>query len=67
MSSRRRTLLVLVGALLAFPEVGHAAVVRTACFSGCAYTTLGAAINASSAGDGIEVMAGTYNEQVVVD
>jgi hypothetical protein len=67
MSPRRRTLLVLVGALLAFPDIGHAAVVRTVCFSGCVYTTLGAAINASSAGDGIEVMAGTYNEQVVVD
>jgi hypothetical protein len=67
MSRWRLTLLALASALLSLPEEGHAAVIRTVCISGCVYTTLGAAITASSAGDGIEVMPGTYNEQVVVD
>jgi hypothetical protein len=67
MSRWRLTLLALASALVSLPEEGHAAVIRTVCISGCVYTTLGAAITASSAGDGIEVMPGTYNEQVVVD
>jgi hypothetical protein len=38
----------------------------TVCASGAAYTTVGAAIAAASAGDTIEVCAGTYPEQLVI-
>jgi hypothetical protein len=55
---------VLVGVLLALPAAGRAAVVRTVCASGCDFTSVSAAVTASSAGDGIEVMPGIYDEKV---
>ncbi|HET6869698.1 MAG TPA: hypothetical protein VFH80_27540 [Solirubrobacteraceae bacterium] len=56
--------LLLAGALLALPAAGRAAVVRTVCASGCDFTTVNAAVTASSAGDGIEVMPGIYDEKI---
>lgn len=66
MTRWRLTLLVLAGALLAFPEIGHAAVDRTVCKSGCDFTSVSQAVGGSSAGDRIEVMPGTYDESVDV-
>lgn len=39
----------------------------TACATGGDYTTVGAALAAASAGDTIEVCAGTYHERLVID
>jgi hypothetical protein len=66
--------LVIAGAMLvclalAMPAItglAQAAVIRTVCASGCDFATFGAAVGASSPGDGIEVMPGTYPEQVTV-
>jgi hypothetical protein len=57
---------VLAGALLALPAAGRAAAMRTVCASGCDFTSVSAAVSASSAGDGIEVMPGIYDEKVDV-
>jgi hypothetical protein len=45
----------------------NAQTTHTVCASGCDYTTIQAAINAASAGDIIQVAAGSYEEQVIVD
>jgi hypothetical protein len=57
---------LLAGALLAAPAAGRAAAVRTVCASGCDFTSVNAAVTASSAGDRIEVMPGIYDEKVDV-
>jgi hypothetical protein len=67
MSGWRLPLLLLAGALQAFPSVGRAAVLRTVCHSGCVYTSITVAGNFSSKGDRIEVMPGTYDEQVIIN
>jgi uncharacterized repeat protein (TIGR01451 family) len=43
-----------------------AATTRQVCKSGCSYSTITAAVNASSSGDTIKVAQGTYNEAVHV-
>ncbi len=58
--------LLLAGAPLAWPDAGRALVTHTVCSSGCEFTSVEAAVMASSAGDGIEVMPGIYGEKVVV-
>jgi len=39
---------------------------RTVCAKGCAYRTIQAAVNASKAGDTVEVKPGVYKERVVI-
>lgn len=58
---------LLLAALVVMPGAARASVTHTVCASGCEFTSVHAAVMASSAGDGIEVMPGTYPEQVVVD
>ena len=64
---RRGLMAVLVAAgVMVVPGVARAATIHTVCTSGCDFTSVNAAVSASSARDGIEVMPGTYPEQVVV-
>jgi hypothetical protein len=58
---------LLVAGLVVMPRVARATVIHTVCASGCEFTSVEAGVMASSAGDAIEVMPGTYREQVVVD
>ncbi|MGZ4218220.1 MAG: hypothetical protein ACXVH3_21100 [Solirubrobacteraceae bacterium] len=64
---RRWFALLLAGAPLASASGARAAVVHTVCGPGRDFPTVTAAVNGSSAGDAIEVMPGTYDEQVVVN
>jgi hypothetical protein len=59
--------LLLAGAPLASAGAVRAAAIHTVCASGCEFPSVSAAVSASSAGDAIEVMPGTYDEQVVVN
>jgi hypothetical protein len=64
----RGLMAVLVAAgVTVVPGVARAATIHTVCASGCEFTSVHAAVSASSARDAIEVMPGTYPEQVVVD
>ena len=59
---------LLVAGMVIMPASARASVViHTVCASGCPFTSVETAVMESSAGDGIEVMPGTYREQVVVD
>jgi hypothetical protein len=58
---------LLLAALTVMPSAARASVTHTVCASGCDFTSVEAATMASSAGDGIEVMPGTYREQVFLD
>ncbi len=53
-------------ALAAVPTTASAAD-RSVCATGCDYTTIAAAVAAASAGDTIDVGAGTYAESVTID
>ena len=65
---RRGLMAVLLAAgVMVVPGVARASALHTVCTSGCESTSVEAAVMASTAGDGIEVMPGTYREQVVVD
>ena len=57
---------VLVAALGVMPGAARASVIRTVCASGCDFTSVSQAIGASTGGDRIELMPGTYPEQVNV-
>jgi VCBS repeat-containing protein len=61
-------LTLALGVLGVFAGSASAAT-RTVCASGCDFTTIQAAVSASSlaGGDTVDVQAGTYNEDVVVD
>lgn len=63
--SIRARVLVLCAVVLALPSVLFAATLDV-CPSGCAYSTIQAAITAASAGDTIHVHAATYVENIVV-
>ena len=69
-SKRRRFGQILIFAVLltvlAFVSGGCAADTYTVCSSGCNYTRIQDAINASQPGDAIEVQSGTYYENVDV-
>ena len=52
------------GALLRSSQAPH--VTRTVCPSGCAYSVIQTAITASSAGDKVRVLAGTYLENITL-
>jgi len=56
--------MIMVGLLIA----GSAqAATLTVCTSGCVYSSIQAAVNASSSGDTVQVQSGTYFENVNVD
>jgi hypothetical protein len=57
---------LLVTGLVVVPGAARATVLWTVCQSGCNFTSINAAVNESNAGDLIEVMPGTYAEDVVV-
>ncbi len=57
---------LLVTGLLVIPGAARASVVWTVCASSCNFTSINAAVNQSNPDDLIEVMPGTYPEQVVV-
>ena len=46
-------------------DVVSAQTTRTVCASGCDYVTIQAAVNASSAGDTVQVQAGTYSDSLI--
>jgi len=71
-SQTRVTLLLAASTLflgLALHSEASAAVgtTRTVCASGCDFTTIQAAVNAATAGDTINVGAGTYTENVTIN
>ncbi len=49
--ARSLACLLLVGALLAWPDVGRASVTHTVCASGCEFTSVEAAVMGSGAGE----------------
>ncbi|MCC6261345.1 MAG: right-handed parallel beta-helix repeat-containing protein [Anaerolineales bacterium] len=57
--------ILMMGAFL--PSSSALAATYTVCASGCDFTTIQAAIAASSSGDTIQVGVGTYNENIVID
>ena len=58
--------MLLIATFSAPAPVAATATTRTVCASGCDYTTIQSAVSAASAGDTIQVQAGTYAEQVVI-
>lgn len=54
-------------ALLFFASAVSAQSTHTVCASGCDFTSIQAAVTAASAGDTIDVGAGTYNENIAVN
>ena len=64
---RRGLVAVLLAAgVMIVPGAARATAVRTVCASGCTFTSIQTAVNNSNPDDFIEVMPGTYAEQVVV-
>jgi hypothetical protein len=59
-------LLVTALAVIGMPMAANATPIDTVCASGCAYTTIQAAVTAASPGDTITIAAGTYAEDVTV-
>ena len=55
-----------MAALGVMPGAARASVIHTVCASGCEFTSVSQAIGASTGGDRIELMPGTYPEQVNV-
>lgn len=60
-----RRIAIIIAALLLFPAIGLAATITVGA-SGRDYTTIQAAINAATAGDTINVDAGTYHETLSI-
>jgi len=61
------TAVAATGVALSAPGIAQADPPLDVCPSGCTYNTISAAVTAAQAGDTIEVGAGTYTENVVVD
>ncbi|MBV9002925.1 MAG: hypothetical protein JO304_27970, partial [Solirubrobacterales bacterium] len=57
---------LLVAGLMVIPGAARASAVHTVCASGCTFTSIQDAVNSSNPDDFIEVMPGTYDEQVDV-
>lgn len=58
---------LVLGLLLCTASWATAQTTRTVCATGCGFTTIQAAVNASSNGDTVLVLDGTYTENVTVD
>ena len=60
-------LLAVLAGVLSIAPVARGATTLTVCHGGCSYPTIEPAVAAASNGDTVEVLAGTYTQQVTVD